>query len=164
MRMKRWIGRGRGPIVAATLLLASGGAVVAPMRSAAAESTQVHAGLPAELASVLQDSAAAWSRGDLDGFMHCYEDDAATTYVNGSGLVGGYHAIRAMYAARFTGGAGVMGRLSTQLMSARPLGPDYAIAYGRYRLERPTGHTTGLFSLVFHRASGAWKIVSDHTS
>ncbi len=148
---------------AAVLTLALAGGFNAPMRSGRAETIQTRPDLSATLAAVLQDSAAAWSRGDLDGFMRCYEDGPGTSYVNGAGLVQGYRAIRDMYAARFTGGAGAMGDLSTELIATRPVGADYAIAYGRFRLHRAAGDATGLFSLVFHRSGGGWKIVSDHT-
>ena len=151
-------------MLAAVLTLALAGPLGFAMPSWSAETMQARPDMTATLAAVLQDSAAAWSRGDLDGFMRCYEDAPDTTYVNAAGLVQGYQAIHDMYAARFTGGAGAMGRLSTSLIATRRLGPDYALAYGRYRLHRAGGDATGLFSLIFHRSGGAWKIVSDHTA
>ena len=113
----------------------------------------------------MQDSAVAWSKGDLDGFMSGYENSADTTYVTGSKVVIGYDAIRAMYRARFGAGRD-MGLLSMTMSSVRSLGADYAIGLGRYALRRPglTQPLSGVYTLVFHRTDQGWKIVSDHTS
>ena len=119
------------------------------------------------VAAVLDRSAAAWTRGDLDGFMACYEDGLETTYIRPDGPVRGAAAVRAMYAARFKTGGHGMGRLTTNLLDVRPLGADYALVTGRYRLERVTaegGDAQGVFTLVFHRSTAGWRIISDHTS
>ena len=119
------------------------------------------------IAAVLQRSSAAWSRGDLDGFMACYEDGPQTSYIRPDGPVRGVAAIRALYAARFTAGGSGMGRLTTDGLDVRPLGRDYALVTGRYRLERPAaggGEAHGVFTLVFHRGTTGWRIISDHTS
>lgn len=119
------------------------------------------------IATVLDRSAAAWTRGDLDGFMACYEDGPATTYIRPDGPVRGAAAIRAMYAARFKPGGRGMGRLTTELLDARSLGADYALVTGRYRLERTAadgGEAHGVFTLVFKRGPSGWRIISDHTS
>ena len=153
-----------GALVAAALTFALAGGLGYTMRAQAVETTRTRSEPLATLAAVLQDSAAAWSRGDLDGFMQCYEDSPDTAYMNAAGLVQGYRAIHDMYASRFTAAAGAMGRLSTSVTATRRLGPDYVIAYGRYRLRRVAGDASGLFSLVLHRSGGEWKIVSDHTA
>lgn len=116
----------------------------------------------------LADSAVAWSAGDLDRFMTCYEDDPATSYVGGGGrLVTGYRAIRDMYAERFNGGSrAAMGALSINIESLRLLSPDYAYVVGRFHVRRSAadgGDATGLTTLVFHRRAGRWLIVADHS-
>ncbi|MDR3511802.1 MAG: SgcJ/EcaC family oxidoreductase [Caulobacteraceae bacterium] len=120
----------------------------------------------AAVARVLEDSAEAWSAGDLDRFMGCYEDSEATSYIKADGVVRGYRAIHDMYAARFTG-ASAMGKLLMNILDFRPLGPRYALVTGRFRLERPPaagGEASGIFTLVFHKSAAGWRIVSDHTS
>ncbi len=119
-----------------------------------------------EIAAVLQSSADAWSRGDLDGFMQSYEPSAEVAYVGKAGLVRGYAAIHAMYAGRFGTGRR-MGRLTLQVLDDQPLGPDHALVTGRFALGRPKqdgGDATGVFTLVLHRTSLGWRIMSDHTS
>ena len=131
--------------------------------AAPAETPQARA---ADIAAVLQSSAVAWSRGDLDAFMQSYEPSAAVTYVGKTGLVRGYTAIHDMYAGRFGTGKR-MGGLTLQVLESQDLGPDYALVTGRFALARPKqdgGDATGIFTLVFHRTALGWRILNDHTS
>ena len=114
----------------------------------------------------LQDSAAAWSRRDLEGFMRVYAAAPSTSYVKGNVVLHGYEAIRTMYAQRFDDRSRLPGQLSLQVLEVRPLGPDYALCIGRFALLAPATHavSNGMFTLVFQRLADHWKIVSDHTA
>ena len=156
------VGRLSRRTLAAACILAS---VAAAPRLACAEVKALP--LRAEVQLVLDASAVAWSQGDLDGFMHCYEDAPSTTYLKRDGVVEGYKAIHDMYAARFGRNAASMGRLSMSLLNVRALGSDFALATGRYALRRAAaagGDAGGLFTLVFHRSAAGWRVISDHTS
>ena len=121
--------------------------------------------LDVRIAKVLNDSAAAWSHDDLDGFMDAYERGPETTFVTSTGLVKGWDAMRDRYRRRYGAGA-ALGPLAFSDLEVRPLGPDYAIAYGRFHLHQPgaDNEETGVFDLVMHRSSQGWRIISDHTS
>ncbi len=121
----------------------------------------------ASVVAVLDASAAAWSRGDLDGFMKSYEASPDTVYIGRSGPVRGVAAIRALYASRFGQGPGSMGQLGLSVLEYRQLGPDFALVTGRFALRKPGASavsSSGIFTLVFHRSAAGWGIVSDHTS
>jgi len=120
----------------------------------------------AAIDDALTASAQAWSRDDLDAFMHCYEDGPETAYVKAGGVVKGYRAIRDMYAARFGGASGALGQLSMETLDFKSLGPDYALVVGRYHLKpaKPGPEASGIFTLVFHKSTAGWRIISDHTS
>jgi uncharacterized protein (TIGR02246 family) len=93
---------------------ASSAALAAPAPAPA----RAHAAIQA----VLDTSSAAWSAGDLDRFMTCYEDAPTTSYVSGTRFVQGYRAIRDMYAQRFGGGSKAsMGRLTLEIVDLRLL-------------------------------------------
>ncbi len=116
--------------------------------------------------AALQDSAAAWSRGDLNSFMHCYEASPDTQYVSGHKLVRGEDAIRALYAAHYGQGA-AMGHLSLTVLDYRPLGTGFALVTGRFALQKPDASAppaTGVFTLVFHKSASGWHIIADHSS
>ncbi len=120
----------------------------------------------AAIEATLTTSAKAWSKDDLDAFMHCYEDGPDTAYVKEGGVVKGYRAIRDMYAARFGGASGALGQLSMETLDFTPLGADYALVVGRYHLKpaKPGPEASGIFTLVFHKSAAGWRIISDHTS
>lgn len=124
--------------------------------------------LSATIGRVMDTSAAAWSAGDLDGFMDSYEDSPDTVFVGGAGLKRGKAAIRAVYAPRFEQAKpGALGALTFDVLELRPLGDAHALMIGRFHL-RPKDtaqpEATGIFSLTFHRRDGRWRIVCDHTS
>ena len=138
--------------------------VCALLLAAAPAVTKAGGDLPA-MTRVLQDSAAAWRRGDLDGFMASYERSPQTAFVTSSGVVRGWEALRDRYRKRY-GGAGGLGALTFSDLEETVLGHDYAILYGRFHLLSPgaSKEDTGVFDLVMHRTPDGWRILSDHTS
>jgi ketosteroid isomerase-like protein len=124
--------------------------------------------LETELRKVMEASAAAWSAGKLDDFMTIYEDAPGTTYISGGKVVKGYANIRAMYGERFGAGKpGQLGALSFELLETRPLGEAHALLLGRYHLQPAEAGKpafSGLFTLLFHRSQGQWRVINDHTS
>lgn len=121
-----------------------------------------------EIKGVLERSAAAWSAGDLDTFMACYEDSPDTLYLTATQIVSGYAAIRSMYADRFGAEDGnSMGDLTVKLLRVTQLGSEHALAVGLYSLqgvEISAGQHTGMCSLVLHSTAHGWRICADHTS
>jgi hypothetical protein len=116
------------------------------------------------VAALLARSAAAWNRGDLDAFMTSYEDSPQTEYISSKTIVRGYAAIRARYAAHYQ--PGQMGALRVSDLAVRPLGSEYAVAVARWHVARPPGkggNLSGLFTLVLHRGTSGWHIITDHT-
>ena len=158
---------------AATLVIALGGCVIAAVPStttvtqtAPARVTQAARDSAArEIAVMMQASAMAWNRGDLDAFVNYYEPDTTTTYIGRNGVIRGRAAIRAVYAPRFAPG-GVRDSLSFENVNIDVMAPGLANVISWYRLTRgdsTTGH--GPTSLVMRRdADGQWRIVHDHSS
>ncbi len=138
--------------------LASVALAASGVMPAAAESAQ------SGVAALLARSASAWNRGDLDTFMQTYENSAQTQYISSTAIVHGYGAIRARYAGHYH--PGHMGALSVSDLVVRPLGARYAVASARWHLARTAaagGNVSGLFTLVLHRNSQGWHIITDHT-
>jgi uncharacterized protein (TIGR02246 family) len=115
--------------------------------------------------SELAREAAAWNKGDLDGYLRGYERAATTTMV-GKDVYRGFDAIAAMYHKHYDERA-KMGQLRFSELDVRPLGDGYAFAVGRWDLTRSAaagGAAGGWFTLTLHRGAGGWHIVVDHTS
>lgn len=118
-----------------------------------------------QISIMMQASAMAWNRGDLDAFVSYYEPDSSTTYIGRNGVVRSRAAIRAVYAPRFALG-GMRDSLSFENTEIDLLAPGIANVISWYRLTRGDSTTAhGPTSLVMRRdADGQWRIVHDHSS
>lgn len=114
--------------------------------------------------SMLDESAAAWNDGRIDGFMDDYLVAPTTTYIGGPGLIIGYDGIRERYAPLFEPGA-ERDSLRFESLRVRGLGPMYGLATARWVLHRDGVVTgSGPFTLVVRRTGTGWQIIHDHSS
>jgi len=119
----------------------------------------------AAISRVLQDQAAAWNRGDVDDFMHAYKDSPDTTFI-GKSVAQGYAPILARYKKAYPT-KDAMGTLDFSDIAVRPLDENYAIVTGKFHLARGAaggGDVSGIYSLVFEKTPGGWKIILDHSN
>ena len=115
---------------------------------------------------MLKNSEAAWNRGDLAAFAADYEDAPTTTFVGREVTRGGVDAILARYQRGYPTPE-ARGTLTFSEIEVRPLGDSYALALGRFALQRIAaagGDAVGRFTLVLHRTPKGWKIMHDHSS
>lgn len=123
----------------------------------------------AQIRRMLDESAQAWNRGDLDGFMRSYAPGEGTTYVGRRGLLRGPDQIRASYAPRFAPGYR-RGTLHFEDLEVDLLAPDAANAIAYYVLSERTAAgrdstiARGPTSLVVRRLGTGWRITHDHSS
>lgn len=125
----------------------------------------------AAIRQVMAQQAAAWNRGDVVEFMRSYKDAPDTTFV-GTGVRKGYRTILESYRKHYATKE-QMGRLTYAELDVRLL-PDahgevrYAAMTGRFHLDRTArgeaGQDDGVFSLLWEKTAGGWKIILDHTS
>ena len=112
-----------------------------------------------EIVSLLDTQAAAWSKGDLDGFCAVYVDDAA--FITPSGLTQTRRAVLDRYRIKYKDPAG-MGKLRLDVIEVRELGPAAASVVAQWTLswpEKPEAH--GLTLLVLTKTKDGWRIVQD---
>ena len=57
-----------------------------------------------------------------------------------------------------------MGTLTFSDLEIEQLGPDSAVALGRWELKRTNDNPHGRFTLIFRHTPDGWRIVHDHTS
>jgi uncharacterized protein (TIGR02246 family) len=127
----------------------------------------------AAVAAVLAEQAAAWSRGDLEGFCSVYADDAV--FVSPSGLTKGRKAVLDRYKLRYASPQ-AMGTLTLEPLDVREAWGNEVSPFGdalpsrthavtiaaRWTLRREgEKDATGLTLLVLHRRAGKWLIVQD---
>ncbi|MDE3135132.1 MAG: nuclear transport factor 2 family protein [Acidobacteriota bacterium] len=122
----------------------------------------------AAIRKVLDESVAAWNRGDIPAFLDSYKNSPQTIYIGGEGVVRGWQQIRDRYTKKYvTPDRGKMGVLKFTSLEIHPLGRGYALAIGQWRLERTAangGNVGGFFTLTFQKTPAGWRIIVDHTS
>jgi uncharacterized protein (TIGR02246 family) len=120
-------------------------------------------GMIAEIRAVLSTQQEAWNRGDIDGFMNGYARAETTVFVSGDEVTRGWQTVRDRYFKKY-GDRAKMGTLTFSDLEIEPLGPDSAVALGRWELKRANDNPHGRFTLIFRHTPDGWRIVHDHTS
>jgi ketosteroid isomerase-like protein len=133
--------------------------------SATGSSSTVSASSPAETAirQLMADQVTAWNKGDIDEFMKGYWNNDSLMFVGHSGITYGYKQTLDHYKKDYSN-TDLMGQLYFTLLQVKPLSPDYYFVIGKWLLKRKTGDIGGIYSLLFRKIDGQWRIVVDHTS
>ncbi len=117
----------------------------------------------AAIRAVLEAQAAAWNRGDIEGYMDGYERGDQTTFVSGDSLTRGWQTVLDRYKKHYDSRE-KMGALQFSDLDIKPLSPFYAVATGRWHLTRAGDAPHGRFTLIFRKTSAGWRIVLDTTT
>jgi beta-aspartyl-peptidase (threonine type) len=113
--------------------------------------------------AVLDAQAAAWNRGDLEGYMDGYDRSPKTMFVSGDGASRGWQTVLDRYKKSYDTRE-KMGTLTFSEVEITIIGPAAALVVGRWRLKRNQDEPHGRFTLLFRKTKSGWKIVHDHTS
>ena len=117
----------------------------------------------AAIRKVMDDQAAAWNRGDIEGFMDGYWQSEKLTFVSGTNVTRGWQATLDRYKKSYDSRA-KMGELSFSDLEIMVLSKDAAIVLGSWSLAREKDNPHGKFTLVFRKLKEGWRVVMDHTS
>lgn len=119
---------------------------------------------PEQAKAVLTAQAAAWNKGDLDGFMAGYWDSDELTFYSSGTVTKGKKNISERYAKRYKAEGKEMGKLAFTDLDVQVLNADTALVRGRWKLELSKEKPDGLFTLILKKTAAGWKIMHDHTS
>lgn len=117
----------------------------------------------AAIKAILERQMFDWNRGDTDGFLVAYAEDAI--FVSDT-ITRGLEKLRARYQSHYPTRAS-MGKLTFSDLEIKVLDPNAAFVMGHFKLERDAeggGDAHGVFTLLFKRGPKGWKIAVDHTS
>jgi uncharacterized protein (TIGR02246 family) len=117
----------------------------------------------AAIRAVLDAQAAAWNRGDLEGYMDGYARSDDTVFVSGDRVTRGWQTVLERYKKAYDSRE-KMGVLTFSDLEITILSKDAAIVLGRWHLQRSKDEPHGRFTLLFRKTKSGWKIVHDHTS
>jgi len=114
---------------------------------------------------LLAHSAAAWTRGDLDGFMSDYARDSLTSYISRGHVQYGWQPLYDRYKTAYFAPGKSHDSLSFGEAHVRLLAPGVALCTARFALHRgDSAVASGPFTLILAQRGGRWVIVHDHTS
>jgi uncharacterized protein (TIGR02246 family) len=118
-----------------------------------------------EAVKIVVAQEAAWNRGDLEGFLSRYKDDPETQAVLG-GSVKGLANIRSTFRLNYPNRES-MGTIDYSAVEARELGENFAMATGKYHLERSKkagGSAEGTFIEIMEKTDKGWQIIFSQTT
>jgi len=147
--------------VLVVMLLLAGVAVTQLRRQAVAQVGEAQA---AAVRKVLDDQAAAWNRGDLEGFMAGYAKGDELKFYSDDQVTSGWQSTFDRYKKRYQSDGAEMGKLVFRDLEIEVLSADAAFARGRWHLTRSKDAPHGLFTLLLKRTKDGWRVVHDHTS
>jgi uncharacterized protein (TIGR02246 family) len=107
----------------------------------------------------------AWNNGDLDAFLSTFKDAPDTQAVLGNrarGTAEIHNAFHINYPNRES-----MGLIAYSDVEARELGENFALATGRYHLDRSKkygGPADGTFTEVMEKTPKGWQIIFNETT
>jgi ketosteroid isomerase-like protein len=117
----------------------------------------------AAIRKVMEDQAAAWNRGDVEGFMQGYWKSEEMIFVSGTDVSRGWQDALDRYKKNY-GSKEKMGALTFSGLEITVLSKDSAVVLGSWALQRAADNPGGKFTLIFRKFKDGWKIVHDHTS
>lgn len=113
--------------------------------------------------SILHSQQNAWNRGNLEIFMQGYWQSDSLMFIGKSGITYGYQKTLDKYEKGYPDTT-AMGKLKFTLLHLKPLSNGYYFVVGKWHLQRSIGNLEGVFTLLFKKINGKWKIVADHSS
>lgn len=116
----------------------------------------------AAIRKVMEDQAAAWNRGDIEGFMEGYWKSEKLTFVS-SRVTRGWQQTLDNYKRSYDTRE-KMGTLTFSDLEITVLSKDAALVLGSWSLKRANDAPGGKFTLIFRRFKEGWRVVHDHTS
>jgi ketosteroid isomerase-like protein len=118
-----------------------------------------------DVVKVLLSQERTWNAGDLGGFLSSYKRSPELVVIS-NGVAHGFEDVEATYKKNYPDRP-TMGTLSFSDLEPRILDDRFAVATGKYSLERAKnkgGNASGTFSLVLEKTAQGWKIILDHTT
>src|SRR5207244_4271136 len=118
--------------------------------SIAAQTRKPESRIEAAIRAVLEAEAAAWNRGDIEGYMDGYDRSPKTEFVGGDTITRGWQTVLDRYKQRYNTRE-KMGMLTFSDLEFTALRKDAMLVLGRWRLKRANDERHGTFTLLFRK-------------
>ncbi len=127
------------------------------------QSSQEKAKIERDILDVMNAQAAAWNRGDVEGYMRGYWNSEKLVFASGDTVTRGWQPTLERYKKSYNSRE-KMGTLKFSDVQIDLISPDAAVVLGSWALTRASDNPKGKFTLIFRKFSDGWRIVHDHTS
>lgn len=117
----------------------------------------------AAIRKVMEEQAAAWNAGDIEGFMQGYWKSPDMKFVSGENVSRGWQSALDRYKKSYDSKE-KMGVLTFSDLEITLLSKDSALVLGNWSLQRKADNPKGKFTLIFRKFKTGWKVIHDHTS
>lgn len=131
--------------------------------SLAAASVMAQSSDEKAIRKLMDDQAAAWNRGDLEGFMKGYWMSDKLTFIGSRGVTRGWQQTLDNYKKSYPTKE-KMGTLTFSELEFDLISKDAISVTGHWALMRDGDAPAGYFTLLFRKKKEGWRIVQDHTS
>ncbi len=131
--------------------------------SAHAQTAQQKAQIEIDVLAVMSQQAAAWNRGDVEGYMQGYWKSDKLVFASGDQVTRGWTPTLERYKKSYDTKA-KMGELTFSDIDVNILSKDHAVVLGSWSLKREKDNPKGKFTVIFQRFKEGWRIIHDHTS
>jgi ketosteroid isomerase-like protein len=118
-----------------------------------------------DVVKVVLAQEAAWNKGDLDAFLSHLKDSLDTEAILGT-PVRGMAAIKSAFHLNYPNRE-AMGLIAYTDVEARDLGEKFALATGKYHLDRSKksgGPADGTFTEIFEKTDTGWQVIFTETT
>ncbi|WP_299521123.1 nuclear transport factor 2 family protein [Winogradskyella sp.] len=114
----------------------------------------------ARIRLVMEKQEIAWNNHDLEGFMEGYWKSEDLKFYGSNGLTLGWKNTLKRYKKAYPTKAesGVLNFVINDI--SRIEGDNYWVM-GEYHLKRDIGDADGVFTIIFKKINGEWKIIAD---
>lgn len=109
---------------------------------------------------VMAAQETAWNNQDLSGFMEGYWKNDSLKFYGNNGLTYGWEKTLSNYKKAYPTKA-ESGLLKFVINDISKIENSAYLVFGEFYLERTSGNTNGIFTLIFKYIDGEWKIVAD---
>jgi ketosteroid isomerase-like protein len=116
-----------------------------------------------EILSTIGQQVKGWNSGNIEAFMQGYSRTDTLRFASGGSVTYGWQPMLDRYRKSYPNRA-TMGMLTFTDISVELISRDAAMVFGTWRLKREKDEPWGLFTLLFKKMNGEWRIVHDHAS
>jgi uncharacterized protein (TIGR02246 family) len=117
----------------------------------------------AAIKQVLANQTEAWNKGNIEAFMQTYWKSDSLMFVGKNGVQRGWQNTLENYKKNYPD-VSAMGQLSFDIITVKPLSPQYAYVVGKWMVQRSIGNISGHFDLLLQKIKDQWVIIADHSS